>query len=376
MKSRFTESVVALAKAIPLVMSLWFALAGGARAEAAEDELTGTLDAYLAMIGAASSPTDPGIFKAASSYWLKGVQGNHPAVARFFLLHGASDWVFENRQSAGDYAAIETHFHSLNYSRPWRTRFELARANSGWKITHFEDLTLRPFDDTGATPSDLVLAYLQTMQAVTAEGLETDPVMQQRIKGFYQPGAGFWKGSAVKALPVYLWMKQQLPQHPQVTSVLEAAAERVVTVRFAQTKGSDQPSDIRFIVTRENNRLYITGYENVAASDRREQLEQTRDTTLEAMASTTVSTVTPEALVRSQLQILQQAAPGMATVMSEVMERSEPLWVSSKQARASLGRLIGIYSGLGATAQEPEWELESEEEGDQHTIIARAANPE
>jgi len=214
---------------------LFIALTGSAQAQTSAGAIAGTLENYFRLITQAPSPTDSAIFKDASGYWLKGAPGNHVGVARFFLLHASDEWAFEKMQSAGDYAAIEVSFNSVNYTQPWRTRFELVRAESSWKITEFEDLTIRPFDDIGASPAELVMAYLGTMQSIIRSDEEQDPAEAERIKRFYQPGAGFWKGPVTKALPLYLWLKQQSPERASIESVEEEGQSSLVTVRFART---------------------------------------------------------------------------------------------------------------------------------------------
>ena len=80
-----------------------------------------------------------------------------------------------------------------------------------------------------------------------------------------------------------------------------------------------------------------------------------------------------------QLNILAGAGQGAALyqVMSEIVERSEPLWVSSKAARASLGRLVGMYAGMSAQAFFPDWKLVAEaRDGEKQAVIARPHSPD
>jgi len=364
----FLKSLKAKYAAAALLLAA--VMTGGVQAQTTQEPLNRTLDGYFQLMAQAPSPTDPSIFKEANAYWLKGIQGNHVSVARFFLLHAADNWVFEKKQSAGDYAAIEVHFNTATYNKPWRTRFELAKVGSDWKITDYEDLTIRPFDDSNAGPGELVEAYLNTMQAVIQDNQKFNPNNEQHRTRFYQSGAGFWSGTAIRALPLYLWLKQQNPQQPVIDSVVEQESGNTVTVRFARTKRQDQPVFIKLTVAKEQRRLYITSYENVAVSEQQAELAKIKAEAIEAVTATTVSTLTAEDLVRSQLEILQQAGPGMAQVMSQVIELSEPLWVSSKMARASLGRLIAIFTGLASSSANPEWKFESSGT----TIIARPVN--
>ena len=84
-------------------------------------------------------------------------------------------------------------------------------------------------------------------------------------------------------------------------------------------------------------------------------------------------------VVDSQLNILAGAGQGAALyqVMSEVVERSEPLWIPSKAARASLGRLVGMYAGMSAQALSPDWNLVAEaQEGKKQVVIARPHSSE
>ena len=174
------------------------------QAQTTEQEVSAQLTQYFELLTSAGSPTDPAIFKQANQHWLKGVQGKHVAVARFFSLHAPTGWTFSNAQSAGDYAAIEAHFDSLNFDRLWRTRFELAKVDSEWKVTEFENLTLRPFDDDGAGPGDLVMAYIAAVQAVA----DSD---DERVRRFLPAGRGFLARPADCGLTVLPVVEAAIP---------------------------------------------------------------------------------------------------------------------------------------------------------------------
>ncbi len=376
MKLRFPSSKHINTVLIASALLLLAALSNSAQAQLPESGISEKLESYLTLIAKSDSPTNPAIFQDASAYWLKGVHGNHLAVARFFVLHSPDDWHLEGTQSAGDYAAIEVAFGSVNYGQPWRARFELARTASGWQIAEFEDLTIRPFDEVGADPGKLVMAYLGIMQTIIRSDDSAEPETAQRIKQFYQPGAGFWRGYAVNAVPLYLWLEQQTPAQPSLVSIEANDPSSVVTVRFATTKRENTPAFIKLSVEEVQNRLFITGYENMAASQLKAAQAEVKAASLAAVNSTQVSAESPEALVRSQLAMLQQAGPGMPLVMSELVERSEPLWISSKTARASLGRLIGVFSGLASLENSPAWELDSSSATNPATVTARLSNPD
>jgi hypothetical protein len=96
--------------------------------QATEPAIEQRLQQYFQLLNSTSGPTDPGIFSAASGYWLKGIHGQHISVSRFFLLHEPGEWQVEEVQQAGDYAAVTISFDSANYSQPWLVQFELLRA--------------------------------------------------------------------------------------------------------------------------------------------------------------------------------------------------------------------------------------------------------
>ena len=145
----------------------------------------------------------------------------------------------------------------------------------------------------------------------------------------------------------------------------------MVAVGFADTKRGG-PALIRLTVVEDDARLFITQYENVAVREREAERAQTKRAALDALADTATGNKSPEAIVRSQLDILAQAGAGITQVMNEVVEQSEPLWISSKSARASLGRLIGMYAGLAAASGLPKWSLVRDAE----IVTATPTNPD
>jgi|TARA_R110002072_G_scaffold81883_1_gene187129 hypothetical protein len=343
--------------------------------QATEPAIEQRLQQYFQLLNSTSGPTDPGIFSAASGYWLKGIHGQHISVSRFFLLHEPGEWQVEEVQQAGDYAAVTISFDSANYSQPWLVQFELLRADGNWMLTEFSDQTLRPFDDNDKTQTELVIAYLEVIEAAIALRSNTDDTEQlNRIKLFYEPGAGFWKSGAVYSVGFMLWIDQQEPRSYAVTR----ATESEVTVRFNETRRRGDQS-VRFTMVKDSGRYYIAQYVNEALEQQQEAQEIIADQSLEALEQLSSSDSTPKQVVSSQLDILAGAGKGAAlyTVMNEVVERSEPLWVSSKTARSSLGRLIGIYAGMSVQAPSPTWEfvLEGAEDNTQ-VVIARPNNPE
>lgn len=343
--------------------------------QATETSIEQRLEGYLQLLNSAPSPTDPTILTEASDFWLKGVQGQHTSVSRFFLLHDPGEWQLEEVQQAGDYAAVIASFESANYSQPWRAQFELLRTEADWMLTEFSDQTLRPFDDSGKTQVDLIIAYLEVIEAAITLRDSTDDAEQlKRIKLFYEPGAGFWKSGAVYSVAFMLWMDQQAPRSYEVSS----ATENEVTVRFNETRRRGDQS-VRFSIVEESGRYYIAQYVNEAVEQQQEAWEAIAEQSLEALEQVSAGDSTSIQVVGSQLDILAGAGQGggLYTVMNEVLERSEPLWVSSKTARSSLGRLISIYAGLSSQAASPEWEFVSEGGGGSaQVVIARPVNSE
>lgn len=342
---------------------------------ATESAIEQRLESYFQLLNSASRPTDPAIFSEASQFWLKGVQGQHPSVSRFFLLHDPGEWAVKDIQKAGDYAAVTIAFDSSNYTQPWLTQFELLSVNGVWMLTEFNDQTQRPFDDSSGSQSEFVMAYLQTIEVAIAQRDGTDDSEElNRIKLFYESGAGFWKPGTVYSVGFMLWMDQQAPRSYEVISAIDSE----VTVRFNDTRRRGDQA-IRFTVSEERGRYYLVQYINEALEQQQKAQEEVAVQSMQSLEQVTVGNNSSRQVVDSQLNILAGAGQGsgLYQVMSEVVERSEPLWVTSKAARASLGRLVGIYAGMSAQALSPDWNLVAEaQEGKKQVVIARPHSSE
>ncbi|MCX2978770.1 hypothetical protein [Candidatus Marimicrobium litorale] len=342
---------------------------------ATESDIEQRLESYFQLLNSASRPTDPVIFSEASQFWLKGVQGQHPSVSRFFLLHDPDEWQMENVQKAGDYAAVTVSFDSSNYTQPWLAQFELLSVNGEWMLTEFSDQTQRPFDDSSRSQSEFVMAYLQTIEAAIALRAGTDDSDElNRIKLFYEPGAGFWKRGTLDSVGFMLWLDQQSPRSYEVISAMGSE----VTVRFNNTRRRGDQA-VRFTTIEEGDRYYLTQYINEALEQQQQVQEEIAAQSIQSMEQVTAGNDSSRQVVDSQLNILAGAAQGAALyqVMSEVVERSEPLWIPSKAARASLGRLVGMYAGMSAQALSPDWNLVAEaQEGKKQVVIARPHSSE
>ncbi len=353
------------------VVTLHVASAGAAT----ETSIEQRLDQYFQLIDSAPSPTDLVLLKNASDFWLKGVHGQHPSVARFFQLHEPQQWRFSDLQQAGDYAAITVAVESLNYAQPWLLQFELLKSDSNWMITDYRDVTLRPYDDTGKSTAEVVMAYLDVISTALTLRSNTDkPDQLQRIKRFYEPGAGFWKNGAVYSVAFMLWLEQQTPK----AYALVAVDDTDVSVSFSDTRRGETQI-VRFGTAKEDGHFFINQYTNLAAEERRQAEEVLAGESLQALAQVTASNDSSTQVVQSQLDILASAGKGPAlyAVMSEVAERSQPLWLPSKSARSSLGRLIGIYAGLSTQTAAPRWTLTIEtSEADRQVVVARPQNPQ
>lgn len=339
-------------------------------AAAAEPPIEQRLNQYFQLIDSAPSPTDPKIFKKANAFWLKGVGGQHPSVSRFFQLHEPQQWRFGELQQAGDYAAITVAFESLNYTQPWLVRFELLKSDLNWMITDYRDVTLRPFEDSGKGNVDVVTAYLDVTSAAIALRSRTDnPEQLQRIKRFHESGAGFWKAGTAHSVAFMLWLEQQAPKAYE----LVAADGADVTFSFSDTRRGETQA-VRFTTVKENDRFFIASHTNLAAEERRITQQAVASKSLESLGQIAVSDDLSTQVVQSQLDILASAGKGAAlyAVMSEVAERSEPLWLPSKSARSSLGRLIGIYAGMSTQATAPMWSLAIEaSDANSQVVVAR-----
>lgn len=342
---------------------------------ATESAIEQRLESYFQLFNSASRPTDPAIFSEASQFWLKGVQGQHPSVSRFFLLHDPGEWAVKDIQKAGDYAAVTIAFDSSNYTQPWLTQFELLSVNGVWMLTEFNDQTQRPFDDSSGSQSEFVMAYLQTIEVAIAQRDGTDDSEElNRIKLFYESGAGFWKPGTVYSVGFMLWMDQQAPRSYEVISAIDSE----VTVRFNDTRRRGDQA-IRFTVSEERGRYYLVQYINEALEQQQKAQEEVAVQSMQSLEQVTVGNNSSRQVVDSQLNILAGAGQGsgLYQVMNEVVERSEPLWVTSKAARASLGRLVGIYAGMSAQALSPDWNLAVEAlDGKKQVVIARPHSSE
>ncbi len=342
---------------------------------ATESAIEQRLESYFQLLNSASRPTGPAIFSEASQFWLKGVQGQHPSVSRFFLLHDPGEWAVKDIQKAGDYAAVTIAFDSSNYTQPWLTQFELLSVNGVWMLTEFNDQTQRPFDDSSGSQSEFVMAYLQTIEVAIAQRDGTDDSEElNRIKLFYESGAGFWKPGTVYSVGFMLWMDQQAPRSYEVISAIDSE----VTVRFNDTRRRGDQA-IRFTVSEERGRYYLVQYINEALEQQQKAQEEVAVQSMQSLEQVTVGNNSSRQVVDSQLNILAGAGQGsgLYQVMNEVVERSEPLWVTSKAARASLGRLVGIYAGMSAQALSPDWNLAVEAlDGKKQVVIARPHSSE
>jgi hypothetical protein len=342
---------------------------------ATESDIEQRLESYFQLLNSAPRPTDPVIFSEAKQFWLKGVQGQHPSVSRFFLLHDPDEWQMENVQKAGDYAAVTIAFDSSNYTQPWLAQFELLSVNGEWMLTEFSDQTQRPFDDSSRSQSEFVMAYLQTIEAAIALRAGTDDSDElNRIKLFYEPGAGFWKRGTLDSVGFMLWLDQQSPRSYEVISAMGSE----VTVRFNNTRRRGDQT-VRFTTIEEDDRYYLTQYINEALEQQQQVQEEIAAQSIQSMEQVTAGNDSSRQVVDSQLNILAGAGQGAALyqVMSEVVERSEPLWIPSKAARASLGRLVGMYAGMSAQALSPDWNLVAEaQEGKKQVVIARPHSSE
>lgn len=359
---------------VGLMLSMVLSVPRPALAQTAEQRLS----EYFQLLADADTPTSPKLIKPVSAFWHKGVHSNWVGVSRYFLMHQPTQWTFGDQLNAGDYMAIQVLFNSRNADLPWVTEFELVKAHSGWKITEFADLTLRPFDEQTGTPPRLVDTYLQQTQ-LAIENMNTvaEPSEKMRLEKYYGAGAGFWQVSnAVKSRQLMLFLQQKQPESYRIADVepdVTHADKTAVTVVFEGIKHHPDGYPLQFDVIKQQKRLFISTYYDVNADKRRVDFNRAKGAVTEALDQLNSDMHTAEATVQSQLDILKAAGtgPGLYAAMPDIAEQSKPLWHQSRSAKADLGRLVGLYAGFnGQGAVVPEWALTA----DGAVVTARLSN--
>jgi len=272
-------------------------------------------------------------------------------------------------QSAGDYSALTVSFDSIIWDRPWKTRFEFVKRDEQWKLTAFEDLTQRAVDDSKLSANDFVLAYLK--QAGIAANLlntTTDKDEKKRIEQYQISGAGFWKSNPIKSRLFILWLQQKTPTDWKLleTSVPSEATAKVI-INFNGVKHHKTGYSLTFDIINENNHWLIKNYYNRQTQTRLETRKITSDIAAKEISNVQLNQDSAESVVRSQLKILEYASSGAGvSILSELAKKSKPLWLKSRKARASLGRMLGISANL----KEPhQWILAKQGESAEKQIL-------
>ena len=345
---------------ISLCILVGFATSVAAQAHRAEK----TLDEYLDTSRQAVRAGDGLSLVETSRYWISK-HSQYPQAIRFLHLHDPDGWTYTNQRSAGDYMSVDVHFQSKNWTHPWQTRFELLKKKDQWLITDFEDLTIRPLTHEPETPEAIVTIvdrYLETALAGVAlsdeRGTEAGA---KRILEFYNSGAGFWN-TPIKSKMFFLWLKQNRPvtlPAARVDGIKGEVASVAVTLRGSRRHKSE--TAFRFALEkdkRRKHRWFIRDYEDVALKHQQDRLAATAQDAQSGVRQVAIEQSSSHTVVRSQLAILSASkeATLQAAVMTEIIEKSQPLWADTKRARASLGRLMAMHSTLSAKS-DMQWQL-------------------
>lgn len=332
------------------------------------------LDSYLQLLTHADAPTSAELIKPASAFWLKGVHSDWVSVSRYLALHRPSRWTFSDQVAAGDYMSLKVQFSSRNSATPWITEFELVKAHNLWKITAFSSITQRALDDQTTSAQSLLETYLkQAQQAIKAIHAEQDKSEKDRLEKYYGSGAGYWDSVDIQSRMFLLWLKQKSPNTYQITDDSTTKETGSVTVTFHGVKHHPNGYPIRFEVIRKQQHLFIASYHDIKREKQKAETDKAVAAVTSDLNQVTANSSTPEATVRSQLEILQTAGKGSAlyAVMPKIAEQSKPLWTSSRKARASLGRLVGVYAGLNSPGTDDiEWAFSTEDK----TVTASISN--
>ena len=318
------------------VLVVWVGTIGSARANTPKE----SLGEYFELLARADSPTSLALVEPSSRFWLKGAHSGWLEVNRYFYFHRPAGWKFTEQANAGDYMSIRVLFDSVNANQPWLTEFELVRTKSGWKIIAFTDITLRPFDEQSGSAQSLVFTYLEKARhalGTMAQGINQQE--QARLEKYYGNGAGFWYALPTRSRLFLLWLEQQAPATYEIANTSTVGDKSSIVVEFMGTKG------------------------------------RAADKVSTAIDKVTWRTDSPAATVSTQLEILRRAGSGPAlyAVLPDIVERSKPLWASSRRAKATLGRLIGVFVAFNAQGRPvPTWELISAGT----VVTAHIVNPE
>ncbi len=354
------------------VLVVWVGTIGSARANTPKE----SLGEYFELLARADSPTSLALVEPSSRFWLKGAHSGWLEVNRYFYFHRPAGWKFTEQANAGDYMSIRVLFDSVNANQPWLTEFELVRAKSGWKIIAFTDITLRPFDEQSGSAQSLVFTYLEKARhalGTMAQGINQQE--QARLEKYYGNGAGFWYALPTRSRLFLLWLEQQAPATYEIANTSTVGDKSSIVVEFMGTKGRAAGHRIKFEVVSRQSRLFITQYHDMERVLHQAELNKAADKVSTAIDKVTWRTDSPAATVSTQLEILRRAGSGPAlyAVLPDIVERSKPLWASSRRAKATLGRLIGVFVAFNAQGRPvPTWELISAGT----VVTAHIVNPE
>ena len=361
---------------ISLCVLVGFAASVAAQAHRAEKMLDEYLDTSLQAVRAGNGLC----LVETSRYWISK-HSKYPQAIRYLRLHDPDGWRHTNQRSAGDYMSVEVHFQSKNWTHPWQTRFELLKKKDQWLITDFEDLTIRPLThepDTSETIGAIVDRYLETaLVGVALSDKRGTEAGTKRILEFYNSGAGFWF-TPLKSKLFFLWLKQNRPvtlPTARVDGIKGEVASVAVTLRGSGRRKSE--TAFRFALEkdkRRKHRWFIRDYEDVGLKHQQDTLAAAAQDARSGVHEVEQSSA--HTVVRSQLAILSASKEVtlQASVMTEIIQKSRPLWADTKRARASLGRLMAMHSTLSSKSH-IQWQLATETSAQDADIVVATPSP-
>jgi hypothetical protein len=318
------------------------------------------LEVYLTELLAAVGQGKEAILFKPSKHWSS--PKNHFSVIQFIKRHQPVSWSLGEVKKAGDYMAINVVFRTRFWEHPWMTSFELIRQGERWWVADFTDITRRPLTTEPDGAKELFSIWLdQAVEGMVQIDQSADKTSSNAISRYYHSGMGFWS-NPLKSRLWFLWLTSN---HPEPVARIEVVSEGVsvtsLKASFSGGKIRQPTTSFLFSMEVKDGKWSITGYENMATSERQKKRVESARQFMEQMAGVEMEQGSAEATVRSQLAILAAAAEGSnkPTLMTEILRQSEPLWAVTKKARSSLGKLIAMSMAVQGSQEQWSVELES-----------------
>jgi hypothetical protein len=304
-----------------------------------KDKISKLLTEYFVYLQKADSPLDVGVIKQNKMYWLKN--SNSISFNRFFYFHKPIKWNIKEINTVGNYASATVEFETKSLVKNATGYFEVILKNGDWKIVEFKDYSRKTDKDIPAEGS--LKGYLKlAFEALEKLDSPTKQAKLIRMKRYILDGAGFWKEKfgAYKSKLFFHFLLKNKPSKWKITKTETGEKDTTVTVTFLEPK-----SEIVFDMFKDDGLWYIKDYYDKNLKSKMQKLKKEGEISASKIDNATIQQNSPEDVVKTQLELLQNVTSMQPTVISKLMEKSKKLWINptSRKTKSTLGRLIGIF---------------------------------